>query len=436
MMIPIFSPPPDKYLTLIGRFIVSMSYVEAYLKQALWQATNIGEELGALAWGGASLGAVNSLLKEWFDRHSKNQLVVDDLENIIAEASSLKEIRDQMAHRQWIANVESPSSFDMGDWDKLAKVKLSHKLLAKSAKLVEETPYSTTDLEKLCTRIRILTGRIMVFLLREQPKEATLALMQVIETNWRISLPTPPWLGKSAPRASVADKKQIARKPSPASLIALLIGIAPPCTARSQRCHAFGSSSISKSAGFFAMPPNLPPKPETLHFQKLDVARSQLKTAIQLWFYDGDPVSIHTLAYAAYEIIHFVSKKRNRTKELIFDTLSIKEEYRSKWAITIKKHANFFKHANNDADDSIDFNPTLSMMFIMGAAAGLRTIESGPPGNEESAFALWIILHRPTWAAAQVRERLKNRVPVEDLTYFQTLPKAQFFEAFMIAKRG
>jgi hypothetical protein len=65
---------------------------------------------------------------------------------------------------------------------------------------------------------------------------------------------------------------------------------------------------------------------EVLHLSKLDVARSQLQTAIHLWFHDGDPVSIHTLAYAAYEIIHFVSKKHNRTKQLIFDTLSVKEE--------------------------------------------------------------------------------------------------------------
>jgi hypothetical protein len=174
---------------------------------------------------------------------------------------------------------------------------------------------------------------------------------------------------------------------------------------------------------------------EVLHLSKVDVARSQLKTAIQLWFHDGDPVSIHTLAYAAYEIIHFVSKKHNRTKQLIFDTLSVKEEYRRKWADTIKEHANFFKHANNDHNKSIDFNPVLSMMFMMGAAAGLTSIDTGRPGKEEAALALWIALHRPTWAGVKVREALVNRVPVEELAHFQTLPKAQFFDAYMIARQ-
>src|SRR5450759_4135418 len=170
---------------------------------------------------------------------------------------------------------------------------------------------------------------------------------------------------------------------------------------------------------------------EVLHLSKLDVARSQLQTAIHLWFHDGEPVSIHTLAYADYENIHFVSKKNKRTKQLIFYTLSVKEEYRRKWADTIKEHANFFKHANNDHDKSIDFNPVLSMMFIMGAAAGLRTIEDGRPGKEEAAFALYVALHRPTWAGVKVRQALADRVPIEDLAHFQTLPKAQFFDAYM-----
>ena len=59
---------------------------------------------------------------------------------------------------------------------------------------------------------------------------------------------------------------------------------------------------------------------------KLDAARRQLRTAIRLWFNDGDLVAIHTLAFAAYEIIHVVSKKRNR----------IKNEYRSAWNKKIK----------------------------------------------------------------------------------------------------
>jgi hypothetical protein len=40
---------------------------------------------------------------------------------------------------------------------------------------------------------------------------------------------------------------------------------------------------------------------------KLAAGRSQLKTAIQLWFGDGELPAIHTLAAAAYEILHNLS---------------------------------------------------------------------------------------------------------------------------------
>jgi hypothetical protein len=186
------------------------------------------------------------------------------------------------------------------------------------------------------------------------------------------------------------------------------------------------------------MPTNPLPgyKREILHLTKVGVAQSQLKTAIRLWFNDGDAASIHTLACAAYEIIHVVSKKRNRTRQLIFDTLSVKEEFRSDWARKIKEHASFFKHASHDPDGTIDFDPVLSMMFMMGAVAGMKIIEVGlPAGKEESAFMVWVALHRPTWASARARQILIDRFPVEELAHFQALPKAQFFDAFMIAKQ-
>lgn len=172
---------------------------------------------------------------------------------------------------------------------------------------------------------------------------------------------------------------------------------------------------------------------EIHHFTKIGVAQSQLQTAIRLWFNDGDAASIHTLACAAYEIIHVVSKKRNRTRQLIFDTRAVKEELRSEWARRIKEHASFFKHASRDPDGEIDFDPVLSMMFMMGATAGMKLI--GSAGKEELAFMLWVAIHMPTWAGFTTRQVLADRVPVEDIAYFQALPKAEFFDAFLSAKR-
>jgi hypothetical protein len=55
--------------------------------------------------------------------------------------------------------------------------------------------------------------------------------------------------------------------------------------------------------------------------KKLDAAKRQLQIAIRPWFEDADPVSIHTLAFAAYEIAHVVSKKRNKLGAISYSTL-------------------------------------------------------------------------------------------------------------------
>ena len=102
---------------------------------------------------------------------------------------------------------------------------------------------------------------------------------------------------------------------------------------------------------------------------KVDVARRQLQTAITLWFTEGDPVSVHTLVFAAYEVFHFVSKSRNpNRRDLLFDT-RVKDKYRKEWLGIIKKSAHFFKHANRDPDGVLDFHPEMNEGFILFAIA-------------------------------------------------------------------
>src|SRR6266446_6563741 len=98
---------------------------------------------------------------------------------------------------------------------------------------------------------------------------------------------------------------------------------------------------------------------------KLDAAKRQLRTAIELWFHDGDPVSIHALVYAAHEIIHRLFRQAGHTG-LLFDldadsalpkgTDATPEELvvlRSEFPAFLKRNANFFKHAEREtnADD-------------------------------------------------------------------------------------
>ncbi|HZF30263.1 MAG TPA: hypothetical protein VE907_14190 [Gammaproteobacteria bacterium] len=60
---------------------------------------------------------------------------------------------------------------------------------------------------------------------------------------------------------------------------------------------------------------------------KIDAARRQLATAIELWFADGHEVSTYTLAYASHEIIHALHKKHG-LGDLLYDSDAIKPELR------------------------------------------------------------------------------------------------------------
>jgi hypothetical protein len=163
---------------------------------------------------------------------------------------------------------------------------------------------------------------------------------------------------------------------------------------------------------------------------KLQAARAQLQTAIRLWFHESDQISCHTLAYAAYEIIHVLSKKYDPNRRtLIFDADLYTEEGLPKWNSIIKASANFFKHAKKEKATSLEFNPSLTLLFIMGAASGLRLMKESPSREELSIF-YWLCFHHPKWIEPGFRKRLENRLSAEDLAHIKTVKKPEFLLAF------
>jgi len=174
---------------------------------------------------------------------------------------------------------------------------------------------------------------------------------------------------------------------------------------------------------------------EPITLTKLEAARRQLGTAVSLWFAEGDPVSTHVLAYAAYEIIHVVSKKKNRNREgLLFDSPYIRDDKRSEFNIILKKHANFFKHANNDADATIDFLPQVPELFIMYAIFGIELC--GEQLNDaELAFMMWHYLHDPAILNEAGREKILESAPVNQLKVLRDIRRDEFLKLFQHARR-
>lgn len=125
---------------------------------------------------------------------------------------------------------------------------------------------------------------------------------------------------------------------------------------------------------------------------KLEAARRQLRTAIRLWFADGDPVSIYSLAYAAHEVIHTLHKKRGGTHGLVFDSPALTKKGQDAITQGVKNWGNFFKHADRDPDGEIEFNPHFAEMMMLASSTTLHTLTK-ELGAEESGLHFWVLAH-------------------------------------------
>ena len=95
-----------------------------------------------------------------------------------------------------------------------------------------------------------------------------------------------------------------------------------------------------------------------LYISKLDAAKRQLEMALNLFFRNGDPVSIHTLVNASQQILQDICNTQGvqGIKVRIMDM--VREDKKKEFLIKINAPRNFFKHADKDPDGIIDlYNP-------------------------------------------------------------------------------
>ena len=126
---------------------------------------------------------------------------------------------------------------------------------------------------------------------------------------------------------------------------------------------------------------------------KMDAVRRQLNTAIELWFGDGDPVSIHTLASAAHDILHQLFR-RSGLKGLLFGTTKICDRDRQQWVAAITCHYNFFKHGRKDISAKANFRPAVNEFLIFFQITALIRMSENL-SYQERAFFYWFLTNRP-----------------------------------------
>lgn len=163
---------------------------------------------------------------------------------------------------------------------------------------------------------------------------------------------------------------------------------------------------------------------------KLNAAQRQFQTSIHLWFTGGDPVAIHTLASASHEIIHTLFKRAG-LHGLLFDTDYIKDEFRRDWAQLLKRSSWFFKHAREDPDGEIEFDPNTNEGILVACLSGLQRLGASF-GMEERCLLLWLKIHHPTWFPQHVT---KDGIPINLFQRFGHIDRYDFLEDFEILWR-
>lgn len=124
-----------------------------------------------------------------------------------------------------------------------------------------------------------------------------------------------------------------------------------------------------------------------LKINKIEAARGQLYTATKLFFEDGDPVSIHTLTCAAYQILIDVGKKKGFLA-IVKNEAYIRPEKEKWFKQQVNKAENFFKHAEKDTNALLVFYPASTQFILWDACRMLNAIsEKNNPFTQ--IFFMW-----------------------------------------------
>jgi len=126
---------------------------------------------------------------------------------------------------------------------------------------------------------------------------------------------------------------------------------------------------------------------------KLEAAERQLVEAIRLFFEERDRVAIHTLVSAAHQVLADVGRIHGyggvmRNPELV------KKGKEAEYLQAIKRAENFFKRADRNPNESIEFAPFLTEIFLNEALQIYRVL-TGTMVWEFGVYGIWFTMEYP-----------------------------------------
>lgn len=136
--------------------------------------------------------------------------------------------------------------------------------------------------------------------------------------------------------------------------------------------------------------------PTELHIPKLDAAKRQMEVAIRLYFSWGDPVAIHTLAAAAFNVLIDINDHRGGKgppiREKFLDWIKPGHLWDAKKKL--KEAENFFKHADRDPGSTLPFRPQATEFVLFDGVELYFGLTQELPPLLQTYRAWWLIQYK------------------------------------------
>ena len=166
--------------------------------------------------------------------------------------------------------------------------------------------------------------------------------------------------------------------------------------------------------------------PEKIAITKLDAVRRQLETSVILWFHDGDPVSIHTLVSAAYQIVYDIHQKRGGVP-MKRDLHIVQPGYVKEFRRQLAQYENFFKHADKDPLQTVFFPPEITRFFLVDTIEKYHEL-----ANEQRPllrlFIYYMVFIEPQMFEANFAKRFHDEIAT---VVASGVSRREFFHQFL-----
>jgi hypothetical protein len=128
---------------------------------------------------------------------------------------------------------------------------------------------------------------------------------------------------------------------------------------------------------------------------KLGAANRQLCTAVRLFFDEGDPIAIHTLACAAREIYEQHCGKAGVERMLDHIKASNPSHDQKQIMKALNCARNFFKHPGDSLSDKIEFSDEMNDFVLFAACYDCLMLCKPRQPPEAQAYSLWFLAVKP-----------------------------------------